>query len=75
MQSLAQIKVLPSTYQGKARVLEWYAHPPVHTDLTDRLKKLNKLKASDELEADDVRQLSFDLESSLTEFHRVLAGS
>lgn len=41
---------------------------------SNRLKKLNKMKASDELNSDDVRQLSFDLETALTEFHRILAG-
>lgn len=40
-----------------------------------RLKKLNKLKASDELPQDDLRQLSFDIENALSEFHRVLGSS
>lgn len=40
-----------------------------------RLKRLNQMKASDELTPEDVRQLSFDLENSLAEFHRVLAST
>lgn len=62
MQSLSQVTVLPPSYQGRSKILEW-------------LKKINRMRASEELTEDDVRQLSFDLESSLTEFHRVLAGT
>ena len=61
MRSLSQIKKLPSTYEGKGRILEW-------------LKKLNRMKANDELSPEDARQLSFDLEMSLSEFHSTLAS-
>lgn len=38
-----------------------------------RLITLNKMKASDEINEGQVRQLLFDLESSHTEFYRSLS--
>lgn len=40
--------------------------------IKDWMIKLNKMRASEELDKDQVRQLSFDLESAHNEFHRLL---
>lgn len=62
MRSLAQIKTLSSTYKGKEKILNW-------------LKKLNKMRAFDELVDDDIRQLSFDIDSAMNEFHQTLSNN
>jgi len=62
IQSLSQITSLGVDYQGKAKILDW-------------LKRLNRLKASDELSENDSRQLAFDLDNALSEFHNFLAKS
>ncbi|OLY82143.1 Vacuolar protein sorting-associated protein 28-like protein [Smittium mucronatum] len=59
MQSLGNLNILPPTFQGKAKIREW-------------LILLNKLKASDDLDEDQIRQLSFDLEQSYNDFIRLL---
>ncbi|KAJ3168445.1 hypothetical protein HDU87_001001 [Geranomyces variabilis] len=58
--SLNNIPTLPTDYVGKGKIRDW-------------LITLNKMKASDEINQDQVRQLLFDLESALTEFHRSLS--
>ncbi|KAI8921135.1 hypothetical protein PhCBS80983_g03725 [Powellomyces hirtus] len=60
IQSLNSIPSLPTDYVGKGKIRDW-------------LITLNKMKASDEINQDQVRQLLFDLESALTEFHRSLS--
>jgi ESCRT-I complex subunit VPS28 len=59
MQSLNKVPLMPD-YEGKGKVREW-------------LISLNQMKATDELNGDQVRQLLFDLESSYTGFHRCLS--
>eukprot|EP00842_Homolaphlyctis_polyrhiza_P002164 jgi/Hompol1/2949/HPOL_003074-RA len=49
IQSLNRVQTLPKDYEGKIKIRNW-------------LIALNKLKASDELSQDQVRQLLFDLE-------------
>ncbi|KAF9970834.1 hypothetical protein BGZ73_006393 [Actinomortierella ambigua] len=56
IQSLNDVPALPADFEGRAKLVEW-------------LIKLNGMKASDELDADERRQLEFDLENSLTAFH------
>jgi ESCRT-I complex subunit VPS28 len=59
-QALNSVTSLPASYMGKSRIHKW-------------LCDLNQRRASDELSNDESRQLSFDLESSLNEFHRALS--
>ncbi|KAF9585164.1 hypothetical protein BGW38_003648 [Lunasporangiospora selenospora] len=56
MQSLNNVRSLPQDFEGRAKVREW-------------LIKLNSMRASEELNAEERRQLEFDLESSYTAFH------
>ncbi|KAI1321439.1 hypothetical protein EDD11_005130 [Mortierella claussenii] len=55
MQSLNNVRSLPADFEGRAKVREW-------------LIKLNSMRASEELTADEKRQLEFDLESNYTAF-------
>lgn len=55
MQSLNNVRSLPADFEGRAKVREW-------------LIKLNSMKASEELNAEEKRQLEFDLESNYTAF-------
>ncbi|KAF8981687.1 hypothetical protein BGZ46_002409 [Entomortierella lignicola] len=56
MQSLNNVRSLPADFEGRAKLREW-------------LIKLNSMRASEELGADEKRQLEFDLESNYTTFH------
>ncbi|KAF9165609.1 Vacuolar protein-sorting-associated protein 28 [Actinomortierella ambigua] len=60
MQCLNNVQALPADFEGRAKLLEW-------------LIKTNGMKASEELDANERRQLEFDLESSLTAFHAWLS--
>ncbi|KAG0006911.1 hypothetical protein BGZ65_001988 [Modicella reniformis] len=55
MQSLNNVRSLPADFEGRAKLREW-------------LIKLNNMRASEQLSADDRRQLEFDLESNYTAF-------
>ncbi|KAL7753870.1 Vacuolar protein-sorting-associated protein 28 [Sorochytrium milnesiophthora] len=57
--ALNNVPTLPVGYQGKEKIKNW-------------LIELNKMKASDEITDDQVRQLLFDLESAHSEFYRSL---
>ncbi|EGF76948.1 hypothetical protein BATDEDRAFT_27998 [Batrachochytrium dendrobatidis JAM81] len=59
--SLNRVQSMPKDYEGKGKIKTW-------------LIALNKLKASDELSEEQVRQLLFDLESAYSEFQRSLAS-
>jgi ESCRT-I complex subunit VPS28 len=61
-QSLSNVTSLPPTFGGHKLVVKW-------------LMRLNQMRASDELSADDVRQLLFELDGALSDFHRALANS
>ncbi|KAG0000836.1 hypothetical protein BGZ80_006222 [Entomortierella chlamydospora] len=56
MQSLNNVPSLPADFEGRAKLREW-------------LIKLNSMRASEELGADEKRQLEFDLVSNYTTFH------
>ncbi|KAG0325102.1 hypothetical protein BGZ99_001068 [Dissophora globulifera] len=55
IQSLNNVRSLPADFEGRAKVREW-------------LIKLNSMRASEMLAADEKRQLEFDLESNYTAF-------
>ncbi|KAF9109975.1 hypothetical protein BGX27_006933 [Mortierella sp. AM989] len=55
MQSFNNVRSLPADFEGRAKLREW-------------LIKLNSMRASEELGADEKRQLEFDLESNYTTF-------
>ena len=50
-----QISALPGEFTGKVKTRAW-------------ISKLHQMSAAQELSADDIRQLLFDLESSYNEF-------
>lgn len=50
-----QISALPSEFSGKVKTRQW-------------ISRLHQMSAAQELSADDIRQLLFDLESSYNEF-------
>ncbi len=60
LETLNKIPELPSDFEGKVKLKDWLA-------------LLNRMRASDELDASQIRQLLFDLESSYNAFHRFLA--
>lgn len=55
MASLTQISGLPPSFDGRLKIEHW-------------LRSLNSMRASDELDEDQARQLSFELEQSYTSF-------
>ncbi|KAG0227613.1 hypothetical protein BGW42_004369 [Actinomortierella wolfii] len=61
MQSLNNVRALPADFEGRAKLREW-------------LIKLNGMKASQELDEEERRQLIFDLESSFSAFHGSLSS-
>ncbi|KAJ1651246.1 Vacuolar protein-sorting-associated protein 28 [Dispira simplex] len=62
MQSLNNVTSLPVDFESKPKLLDW-------------LIKLNQMRASDELDQDQVRQLLFDLENAHHAFYRCLSQS
>mmetsp|Transcript_37832 Transcript_37832/g.45608 ORF Transcript_37832/g.45608 Transcript_37832/m.45608 type:complete len:223 (-) Transcript_37832:606-1274(-) len=61
MQSLNKLSDLPPEFEGKVKVKEW-------------MSRLDKMRASDELSEEQVRQLLFDLESSYNAVLNILRG-
>jgi ESCRT-I complex subunit VPS28 len=61
MGSLAKIRSLPSDFEGLIKIKLW-------------LQKLNEMRAADEIEEVEIRQLLFDLESSYSAFHKHLSS-
>jgi len=61
LDSLNKVPSLPSNDLGKSKIINW-------------LKLLNTMKAHDELNEQQIRQLLFELESSYNDFHRALAS-
>lgn len=59
MSALNKVHGLPADFEGVVKIRVW-------------LKKLNEMRASDEIDEDDVRQLLFDLDSSYSAFHKHL---
>ncbi|CAG8538680.1 415_t:CDS:2 [Paraglomus occultum] len=62
MQSLNNVSSLPADFEGKAKVRQW-------------LITLNSMKAIDEINEEQVRQLQFDMENSYNAFYRSLSKS
>ncbi len=60
MQSLNNVSSLPTDFEGKAKIRNW-------------LITLNGMKASDEINEQEVRQLLFDLENANNAFYRSLS--
>ena len=60
MQSLNNVSSLPADFEGKAKIRNW-------------LITLNGMKASDEINEKEVRQLLFDLENANNAFYRSLS--
>ncbi|KAK9764425.1 Vacuolar protein-sorting-associated protein 28 [Basidiobolus ranarum] len=60
MQSLSNVSSLPADFEGKVKIRDW-------------LITLNKMKASDEINEEQVRQLLFDLENAHSAFYRSLS--
>eukprot|EP01035_Chromulina_nebulosa_P018525 gene18525-24243_t len=58
--SLQKVSGLPPNFDGLVKMKAW-------------LQKLNSLRASDEIEEDDARQLIFDIENSYNAFHAFLS--
>lgn len=61
IQSLNKVNSLPPDFEGRVKIKNW-------------LVTLNKMKASDEIDAEQARQLMFDLESAHTAFYRSLSS-
>jgi len=61
LESLCKISSLPPEWEGKTKIQGW-------------LVQLNKMKASDQLNEDQIRQMLFDLESTYNKFHKSLSG-
>ena len=60
-ESLCRIPTLSQEWEGKLKIKNW-------------LVQMNKMKASDDLNEEQIRQMLFDLESSYNAFHKSLAG-
>ncbi|KYQ93534.1 vacuolar protein sorting 28 family protein [Tieghemostelium lacteum] len=59
MECLNKNTWLPKTFDGKEKIMHW-------------ISTLNKMKANDELDEDQTRQLLFDLESSYNVFYKAI---
>jgi len=59
LEHLNKLSFLPPDFEGKVKLKAW-------------LTKFSSMKASENLSDEDVRQLLFDLESSYSNFHRLL---
>lgn len=62
MGALAKVRSLPGDFEGLVKIKLW-------------LQKLNDMRASDEIDEEEIRQLIFDLETSYSAFHKHLSSS
>ena len=60
--SLGRLSLLPAGWSGRSRISEW-------------LEVLSGMQASDNLDENQARQLSFDLESAYNDFNKILHSS
>lgn len=60
MENMTKMASLPDNYEGKEKIAHW-------------LRLMGSMKASDELDEDQIRQLLHDLDSSYQEFVRALS--
>lgn len=58
-ETMARLSLIPDEFEGKEKISQW-------------LKTLANMQASDELSESQVRQLLFDLETSYNSFNRLL---
>lgn len=58
-ETMSRLTILPSSYEGLDRVRKW-------------IDTMDKMKASDTLDDDSIRQLTFDMETSFNEFNKIL---
>lgn len=59
--SLAKVRNLSGNFEGLVKMKLW-------------LQKLNEMRAADEMDENEIRQLLFDLESSYSAFHKHLSS-
>ena len=55
MESISKLNTLKPDHSSRVKVKEW-------------LLKLNQMKASDELDDDQIRQMTFDLDTAYADF-------
>lgn len=58
-ETMGRLTMLPPTYEGSKRVKKW-------------LDKMSQMGASDELDDGEVRQMTYDMDISYTEFNKIL---
>lgn len=58
-ETMGRLTILPPSYEGSARVKTW-------------IDKLSQMNASDELDDSSIRQMTFDMDTSLNEFNKIL---
>lgn len=58
-ETMGRLTILPPTYEGPARVKTW-------------IDKLSQMNASDELDESSIRQMTYDMDTSLNEFNKIL---
>jgi len=61
LESLCKVSSLSPDWEGKTKIKNW-------------LVQMNKMKASDELNEEQIRQMLFDLESAYNAFHKSLSS-
>lgn len=57
--TMGRLTILPTTYEGSKRVRTW-------------IERMSSMSASDELDEIQIRQMTFDMETSLNEFNKIL---
>lgn len=60
--TMNRLTLLPHDFEGKLKIKEW-------------LDTMSSMRASDELDESQVRQLIFDMESSYNAFNKILHNS
>lgn len=58
-ETMGRLTILPPTYEGPNRVKSW-------------IDKMSTMNASDELDESQIRQMTYDMETSLNEFNKIL---
>lgn len=58
-ETMRRLTMLPPTYEGIKRVESW-------------IDKMSKMGASDELDEGQIRQMTYDMDTSLNEFNKIL---
>lgn len=58
-ETMGRLTILPPTYEGSNRVKTW-------------IDKMSTMSASDELNESEIRQMTFDMDTSLNEFNKIL---